>query len=68
MASWVIYLGVGILAFVLGGILVGYLDTGYCNKLEGQRFQARFERDEALKEIERLAHHIAETGDFKAAG
>jgi hypothetical protein len=67
MASWIAYIGIGILAFSLGGSFVAWLDTEYCNKLEGQRFQARYERDEALEENKRLARHIAETGEFKEA-
>jgi hypothetical protein len=67
VASWIAYIGVGILAFSLGGALVAYLDTEYCNKLEGQRFQARFERDQALEENERLNGLLAEITDTKEA-
>jgi hypothetical protein len=65
--SVVAYIAIGVLSFMAGGFLIGWLDTQYCNKLEGQRFQARIERDQALEENTRLARHIAETGEFKEA-
>jgi hypothetical protein len=67
MPSVVVYIAIGFASCVAGGFLVAWLDTTYCSKLEGQRFQARCERDAALEETKRLNGLLSEITDSKEA-